>query len=99
VGLAASLVSEGEPVASTHTPEVIRQLTAFAPDVICLTDQADCDIDLPRVPFPVAPRSREPGARARDRHRAARRLRVHLRFHRHAAPVPQDLGPAHRLRA
>jgi len=53
VGLAASLVSgKVSLLPSTHTPEVIRQLTAFAPDVICLTDQADCDIDLPRVPFP-----------------------------------------------
>src|SRR5437870_4571651 len=53
LGLAASLVSgKVSLLPSTHTPEVIRQLTAFAPDVICLTDQADCDIDLPRVPFP-----------------------------------------------
>src|SRR5204862_359006 len=42
---------------------------------------------------------REPGARARDRHCAARRLRVHLRLHGHAGPAPQELGPAHRLRA
>ena len=53
VGLAASLVSgKVSLLPSTHTPEVIRQLTAFAPDVICLTDEADCTIDLPRVPFP-----------------------------------------------
>ena len=55
VGLAASLVSgKVSLLPSTHTPEVIRQLTAFAPDVICLTDEVDCDIDLPRVPFPGA---------------------------------------------
>ena len=55
VGLAASLVSgKLSLLPSTHTPEVIRQLTAFAPDVICLTDEVDCDIDLPRVPFPGA---------------------------------------------
>ena len=53
VGLAASLVSgKVSLLPSTHTPEVIRQLTAFAPDVVCLTDAVDCDIDLPRVPFP-----------------------------------------------
>jgi acyl-coenzyme A synthetase/AMP-(fatty) acid ligase len=53
VGLAASLVSgKVSLLPSTHTPEVIRQLTAFAPDVICLTDEADCAIDLPRVAFP-----------------------------------------------
>jgi len=33
----------------TRTPEVIRQLSAFAPDVCCLTDEEDCDIALPRV--------------------------------------------------
>ncbi len=53
VGLAASLVSgKVSLLPSTHTPEVIRQLTALAPDLICLTDEADCGIDLPRVPFP-----------------------------------------------
>lgn len=36
---------------STHTPEVIRQLTEFAPDVFCLTDDPRCRIDLPRVSF------------------------------------------------
>src|SRR3569833_589135 len=46
VAFAASLLP------STHTPEVIRQLTEFAPDVFCLTDDARCQIDLPRVPFP-----------------------------------------------
>jgi len=53
VGLAASLVSgKVSLLPSTHTPEVIRQLTALAPDLVCLTDEADCGIDLPRVPFP-----------------------------------------------
>jgi acyl-coenzyme A synthetase/AMP-(fatty) acid ligase len=36
----------------TRTPEVIRQLTAFAPDVACLTDEDACDIALPQVHFP-----------------------------------------------
>jgi acyl-coenzyme A synthetase/AMP-(fatty) acid ligase len=31
---------------------VIRQLTLFAPDVFCLTDDSKCDIDLPRTYFP-----------------------------------------------
>ncbi|HEY0768539.1 MAG TPA: AMP-binding protein [Steroidobacteraceae bacterium] len=53
VGFAACLVSgKVSLLPSTHTPEVIRQLSAFAPDVICLTDEAECGIDLPRVPFP-----------------------------------------------
>ncbi len=53
VGLAASLVSgKVSLLPSTRTPEVIRQLTALAPDLICLSDEADCGIDLPRVPFP-----------------------------------------------
>lgn len=39
----------------TRTPEVIRQLVAFAPDVFCLTDEDDCDIALPQVRFPHGP--------------------------------------------
>jgi acyl-coenzyme A synthetase/AMP-(fatty) acid ligase len=42
---------------STHTPEVIRQLCAFAPDVVCLTDEEDCDIALPRVRYPHGDRA------------------------------------------
>jgi acyl-coenzyme A synthetase/AMP-(fatty) acid ligase len=38
---------------STHTPEVIRQLRAFAPDVVCLTDEAACPIALPQVGYPA----------------------------------------------
>ena len=53
VGFAASLVADKVSLLpSTHTPEVIRQLTEFAPDVFCLTDDARCQIDLPRVRFP-----------------------------------------------
>jgi acyl-coenzyme A synthetase/AMP-(fatty) acid ligase len=53
VGFAATLVSgKLSLLPSTHTPEVIRQLRAFAPDAVCLTDEDDCDIELPRVPYP-----------------------------------------------
>ena len=53
VGFAASLVSgKLSLLPSTRTPEVVRQLRAFAPDVVCLTDEEDCDIELPRVPYP-----------------------------------------------
>ena len=55
VAFAASLVANKVSLLpSTHTPEVIRQLTAFAPDVFCLTDDPRCQIDLPRVSFPDA---------------------------------------------
>lgn len=37
---------------STHTAETIRQLQLFAPDVACITDQADCTIALPQTRFP-----------------------------------------------
>jgi acyl-coenzyme A synthetase/AMP-(fatty) acid ligase len=54
VGLAASLLaSKVSLLPPTHTPEVIRRLAAFAPDVFCLTDQAQCDIDLPQVRYPL----------------------------------------------
>ncbi len=53
VGFAAALVAgKVSLLPSTHTSEVIRQLTLFAPDVFCLTDEARCDIELPRVPYP-----------------------------------------------
>jgi acyl-coenzyme A synthetase/AMP-(fatty) acid ligase len=55
VGLAACLLARKICLLPpTRTPEVIRQLAAFAPDVFCLTDEDDCDIALPQVRFPSA---------------------------------------------
>lgn len=55
VGLAAALtLGKVTLLPSTHTPDVIRQLHSFAPDAVCLTDDKDCDIGLPRVPYPAA---------------------------------------------
>jgi acyl-coenzyme A synthetase/AMP-(fatty) acid ligase len=55
VGLAACLASgRVSLLPSTHTPEVISQLAAFAPDAICLTDDSSCDIGLPRHLYPTA---------------------------------------------
>lgn len=49
VGLAACLITgRVSLLPSTHTPEVIGQLASFAPDAFCLTDDADCDIGLPK---------------------------------------------------
>lgn len=48
VGLAASLLSgKCSLLPPAHTPEVIRQLCAFAPDVFCLTDDSQCSLQLP----------------------------------------------------
>jgi acyl-coenzyme A synthetase/AMP-(fatty) acid ligase len=53
VGLAACLITgRVSLLPSTHTPEVIGQLAAFAPDAFCLTDDRGCDIDLPKVYYP-----------------------------------------------
>lgn len=53
VGLAACLLSERVSLLpSTHTPQVIAQLAAFAPDAFCLTDDMGCDIELPQVYYP-----------------------------------------------
>jgi acyl-coenzyme A synthetase/AMP-(fatty) acid ligase len=53
VGLAACLISKRVSLLpSTHTPQVIAQLKAFAPDVCCLTDDSRCDIELPRIFYP-----------------------------------------------
>jgi len=58
VGLAACLLTRKICLLPpTRTPEVIRQLAAFAPDVLCLTDEDDCDIALPQI---CLPRSRPP---------------------------------------
>jgi acyl-coenzyme A synthetase/AMP-(fatty) acid ligase len=54
VGLAACLMSERVSLLpSTHTPQVIAQLAAFAPDAFCLTDDPRCDIELPQVHYPA----------------------------------------------
>lgn len=61
VGLAACLLTERVSLLpSTHTPEVVRQLAQFAPDVFCLTDEPACGIDLPRFHY------REPGGLPRS---------------------------------
>lgn len=53
VGLAAALVSKRVSLLpSTQTPEMIRQMARFAPDVFCLTDVADCPVALPQLQFP-----------------------------------------------
>jgi acyl-coenzyme A synthetase/AMP-(fatty) acid ligase len=53
VGLSASLVTgKVSLLPSTRTPEVVAQLRRFAPDAICLTDESECDVELPLVRFP-----------------------------------------------
>jgi acyl-coenzyme A synthetase/AMP-(fatty) acid ligase len=53
VGFAAGLTAgKVSLLPSTHTPEVIRELQAFAPDAVCLTDSENCDIRLPQVRYP-----------------------------------------------
>jgi acyl-coenzyme A synthetase/AMP-(fatty) acid ligase len=55
VGFAAGLLAgKVSLLPSTNTPEVMRQLRLFAPDVVCLTDEAACSIALPRVTYPRA---------------------------------------------
>jgi acyl-coenzyme A synthetase/AMP-(fatty) acid ligase len=59
VGLAACILARKICLLPpTRTPEVIRQLAAFAPDVFCLTDEDECDIALPQVHFPLHPVAR-----------------------------------------
>jgi len=53
VGFAASLLARKMSLLpSTHTPQSIRQLAQFAPDVFCMTDDSGCDIDLPQFHYP-----------------------------------------------
>lgn len=54
VGLAACLISKRVSLLpSTHTPQVIAELRLFAPDALCLTDDRDCEIELPRYQYPA----------------------------------------------
>jgi acyl-coenzyme A synthetase/AMP-(fatty) acid ligase len=62
VGLAAGVVSNRvNLLPSTHTPDVIRHVSRFAPDAVCLTDDPSCEIELPLIPFPddATPGSRD----------------------------------------
>jgi len=53
VGLAAAIVAgKVSLLPSTHTPEVVRQIKLFAPDVFCLTDSDNCKVDLPQLRYP-----------------------------------------------
>jgi acyl-coenzyme A synthetase/AMP-(fatty) acid ligase len=53
VGLAACLMSQRVSLLpSTHTVQVIAQLSSAAPDVICLSDDRRCEIALPQVYVP-----------------------------------------------
>jgi len=54
VGLAAAIVAgKVSLLPSSHTPEVVRQIKAFAPDMFCLTDSDDCSVDLPQLRYPA----------------------------------------------
>jgi hypothetical protein len=53
VGLAAAIVTGRiSLLPSTHTPDMVRQMQVFAPDVFCLHDLVHCEIDLPKFQFP-----------------------------------------------
>jgi acyl-coenzyme A synthetase/AMP-(fatty) acid ligase len=71
VAFAACLIAERVSLLpSTHTPEVIGQLASFAPDAFCLTDDARCEINLPKVYYPAEPPA-DPAARIAEVSRGA----------------------------
>ena len=71
VGVAAALISgRVSLLPSSQAPQTMQQLGAFAPDAICLSDEADSSMALPRLLDSPAAR----GARAKE---ASRRARVH----------------------
>jgi len=56
VGFAAAMMTgKISLLPPTHTAEMVQQLKLFAPDVFCLHDNPDCDIDMPRLLFPELP--------------------------------------------
>ena len=61
VGLSAGLLAgKISLLPSTHTPETVRQLLAFAPDVLCLSDHPKESIALPLFFFPEPHFSSDP---------------------------------------
>lgn len=63
VGLAASLVAgKVSLLPSTRTPEVVAQLRQFASDAVCLTDETECDVELPLVQYPAIEAAAAPRA-------------------------------------
>ena len=54
VGLAAAIVAEKiSLLPSTHTPKMVQQIRALAPDVFCLTDHDLRTVDLPQLRYPL----------------------------------------------
>jgi acyl-coenzyme A synthetase/AMP-(fatty) acid ligase len=54
VGLAAAIVAKKVSLLpSTHTPEMVRQIKVFAPNVFCLTDNNLCTVDMPQLRYPI----------------------------------------------
>jgi acyl-coenzyme A synthetase/AMP-(fatty) acid ligase len=52
VGLCAALLrGKVSLLPPSQTPDMVRQLAAFAPDVFCLHDDADCSVALPRFSY------------------------------------------------
>ncbi|TKC86997.1 beta-hydroxyacyl-ACP dehydratase [Trinickia terrae] len=53
VGFGAALVAgKVSLLPSTHTPQAVRELIAFAPDTFCLYDADECAFELARLRFP-----------------------------------------------
>ncbi|HKF98105.1 MAG TPA: hypothetical protein VKB20_07615, partial [Steroidobacteraceae bacterium] len=53
VGLAAALISgRVSLLPSSQAPEMLRQLRVFAPDVVCLSDEAEAGNGLPCMIYP-----------------------------------------------
>jgi len=54
VGLAAAIVAgKISLLPPAHTPETVRKIQLFAPDVFCLADSDLCTVDLPKLRYPA----------------------------------------------
>jgi len=54
VGLAAAIVAgKISLLPPAHTPETVRKIQVFAPDVFCLADSDLCTVDLPKLRYPA----------------------------------------------
>ncbi len=91
VGLCATLVAgKVSLLPPMQTPQMVRQLAAFAPDVFCLHDTHACPVDLPAFRYPdgVSPNAAPAAPMAVPQIDAAQVMAVLFTSGSTGAPVP-----------
>lgn len=93
VGLAAAIVvGKVSLLPPAHTPEVLRRIKDFAPDVFCLTDRDDSDLraaELPQLRYPAMTTAGPAGFAIP---KIDRRQRIAVLFTSGSTGIPQPHG-------